>query len=866
MADTPDHKTQPPAARPGGEPAAGATADRLKVFISYSRDDIDFADELDLALRDRGFSPIIDRHGIDAGEQWRKRLGDLIFSCDTVVFILTDSSAASDTCAWEAREAARLDKRILVVTLDNITAAAPPRELAEINWIACWRDPDISGSSWTQGLIQLDNALRTDLAWLRQRTRLEEQATLWQNRTNNMTNSGDHAAVSSMLLRGNVLTEALDWTARKPASATIPDAIARFLHASETHEADLKAEAEANLQQREQAIEASKRASRRLRWTAIAGLILAAALLGWTGWVSSDVSRMASNVIAREARAANVGEFYEAAALLALHARPAANEGPVEAIRFARTGHSEAVAQLRRANADALLARVFTGHDSAVRSAVFSSDNDRILTASYDGTARLWDGQTGTLIYPLEGHGGQVYTAVFSGDGDRILTASSDGTARLWNARTGTLIHTLEGHGDQVYTAVFSSDNDRILTASLDGTARLWDAQTAAPIHALEGHGDPILSAGFSSGGDRILTASSDRTARLWDAQTGALVHRLEGHHGLVQTAVFSSGDDRILTASYDGTARLWDAQTGTPIHALEGHGDLVNTAVFSSDGDRILTASSDGTARLWDAETGTLIHPLEGHGGTVNTAVFSSDGDRILTASRDGTARLWDAETGTLIHPLEGHGGPVYTAVFSSGDDRILTASYDGTARLWEAQTGTLIHPLEGHGGPVNSAVFSSGGDRILTASSDRTARLWDAQTGTPIHALARHGALVDSAVFSGGDDRILTASYDGIARLWEVPEAALLAPRDLVERACERLHDIRAPLFFRRAELAEYPVIRDEPDNPDTGDLLSPCRGILTDEQIAENVAIWGTKPSEPEPTRDAEPDAEAEPAAAE
>lgn len=51
---------------------------RLKVFISYSHSEVHFADEQEIFLSNSGFEPLIGRHGIDAGENWQKRLGDLI--------------------------------------------------------------------------------------------------------------------------------------------------------------------------------------------------------------------------------------------------------------------------------------------------------------------------------------------------------------------------------------------------------------------------------------------------------------------------------------------------------------------------------------------------------------------------------------------------------------------------------------------------------------------------------------------------------------------------------------------------------------------------------------------------------------------
>jgi hypothetical protein len=57
-----------PALETGGQSKA-------KVFISYSRKDIDFADRLDGALRARGFEPLIDRTDIYTFEEWWKRVG-----------------------------------------------------------------------------------------------------------------------------------------------------------------------------------------------------------------------------------------------------------------------------------------------------------------------------------------------------------------------------------------------------------------------------------------------------------------------------------------------------------------------------------------------------------------------------------------------------------------------------------------------------------------------------------------------------------------------------------------------------------------------------------------------------------------------
>ncbi len=417
------------------------------------------------------------------------------------------------------------------------------------------------------------------------------------------------------------------------------------------------------------------------------------------------------------------------------------------------------------------------GHVSGVRSACFSPDGASVVTASHDRTARLWDATTGQEIAALRGHEDSVQSACFSPDGARIVTASGDGTARLWAAASGQEIAAVRGHVSGVRSACFSPDGSRLLTASDDYTARLWDATTGLELDTLFGHENEVRSAHFSPNGAQIITASHDRTARLWDATTSQELATLRGHEDGVHSACFSPDGALILTGSWDRTARLWDAITGQQLAILRGHEDWVQSACFSPDGARILTGSSDRTARLWGAGIGADLAALRGHEDGARNACFSPDGARIVTASGDSTARLWDATTGQRLTILRGHGDLVQSACFSPDGARIVTASGDSTARLWDAATGQQLAMLCNHENEVQSACFSPDGARIVTASLDRTVRLWDATTGQQIAVLRGHERWVQTAYFSPDGARIVTASGDRTARLWDAGTGDALA-----------------------------------------------------------------------------------------
>jgi WD40 repeat protein len=131
---------------------------------------------------------------------------------------------------------------------------------------------------------------------------------------------------------------------------------------------------------------------------------------------------------------------------------------------------------------------VLRGHEDRVRSAVFSPDGKRIVTASYDRTARVWNADATGEPLVLRGHENWLTSAGFSPDGKRIATTSQDKTTRVWNADgTGEPV-VLRGSDAAVNNAAFSPDGKRIVTASDDKIARVW-----TDLDSLRGVDDPRL-------------------------------------------------------------------------------------------------------------------------------------------------------------------------------------------------------------------------------------------------------------------------------------------------------------------------------------------------------------------------------------
>jgi WD40 repeat protein/serine/threonine protein kinase/TPR repeat protein len=428
----------------------------------------------------------------------------------------------------------------------------------------------------------------------------------------------------------------------------------------------------------------------------------------------------------------------------------------------------EALSVFHEARAADALILAMTGHADRLWYAAFSPDGRRVVTASLDNTARIWDASLGRELTRLIGHTESVRCAVFSPDGARVVTASGDKTARIWDVATGRELARLEGHTRQLMSVAFSSDGQRVVTASTDGTARVWDALKGRQLALLTVPGR-VTWADFSPDGGLVATAADDQMARVWNVRTGRQLKVLRGHTDRLWSVAFSPDGHRIVTASEDRTARVWETATGNLLVVLSGHGDRVNLASFSPDGRRIATASDDGTARVWDAATGQPLARLSGHTDRVWSAEFSADGRRIVTASTDRTARIWDVGIAADVTPLVGHTGRVWSAAFSPDGHHVLTASFDQTARIWDSMTAQAVLTLRGHSDGLTSAMYSPDGRRAVTSSDDKTARVWDAMTGLPITQLTGHTDRVSAAAFSPDGARVVTSSLDKTARIWD-------------------------------------------------------------------------------------------------
>jgi len=328
--------------------------------------------------------------------------------------------------------------------------------------------------------------------------------------------------------------------------------------------------------------------------------------------------------------------------------------------------------------------------------ASFSPDGHHILTASYDGTIRIWainpprvlwhgkkwmlsaafnpagreiavsDEGEGAVLDPAEPGSmspakhknllqtvrqDQIYGLSWSRDGD--LLAGTRGTYSiyrvekpvvLWDVKSGREITPdwMESHRD----AIFASKLDELLTLDKNGSVVVWpfahvvDPEQPKPTLGPLGRD---YSAAVMSADGRWIAAIDSNDVALWDRRAiDAGPRKLSGHHGAVRSIEFSPDSGSLVSAGEDRAARIWPVTSNQPPRILGGgHSAALASATFSPDGTLVATASADRTIRLWRAANGQPLALLRWHGDAVNRVQFSPDGKWLLSVSDDGTVKL---------------------------------------------------------------------------------------------------------------------------------------------------------------------------------------------------------------------------------
>ena len=295
-----------------------------------------------------------------------------------------------------------------------------------------------------------------------------------------------------------------------------------------------------------------------------------------------------------------------------------------------------------------------------------SSDNQNIVSSCIDSNEiKLWDVYTGKLIKTFVGHTELVFPVVFSSNNQQIISGSYDKTIKLWDVESKQLLKTFQGHKVGVISVAISSDNTKIVSSSSDGEIIGWDVVTGKPIWTNNLRAD---SAKNEANDDDFFF---DFKISINDIQNMVL-------------SVAISVDNQVVGGCWDGSIKIWDLKNGKLIRNILGNTHGVRSVAISSDNKKIVSGNEDHTIKIWEFESGKLLKTLVGHGECVWSVAISSDNQMVVSGSQDKTIKLWDYKSGKTLTTFK-DSDPVKGIGIFKDNIKFASCSEKGLIKIWE-------------------------------------------------------------------------------------------------------------------------------------------------------------------------------------
>ena len=326
------------------------------------------------------------------------------------------------------------------------------------------------------------------------------------------------------------------------------------------------------------------------------------------------------------------------------------------------------------------------GHTNWVLCVAWSPDAQLVASGGMDNMVRLWDPVTGESKGILKGHKKHIVGlswepthALKSPNDVRFVSASADGTAKVWNVNKKIPLFSLSAHSRALSSVKWGGEG-LIYTASRDTTVYAWDAEDGKIVRQLKGHAHWVNTLALSSE-FALRTGAFDETGKREESFEKSKERALERYKKLTRNK-----PERLISGSDDFTMFLWEpSQSKMALKRLTGHVQLINHVMFSPDGKYFASASFDKAVKLWNGDTGDFVCTFRGHVGAVYQIAWSADSRFVLSASKDSTLKVWSVRLKKLELDLPGHSDEIYACDWSPLGTKGASGGKDKMLRLWK-------------------------------------------------------------------------------------------------------------------------------------------------------------------------------------
>ncbi len=419
-------------------------------------------------------------------------------------------------------------------------------------------------------------------------------------------------------------------------------------------------------------------------------------------------------------------------------------------------------------------------HTEFVWTLAFSPDERLLASGTPDGSLKLWDVESGALLWSSWQTRGNNRLA-FSPDGELLASAGGDATVRFWDAKLGTCLQELP-HPGPVFGLAWSRDGGLLASGDFAGTLRLWQRQptgSARCVQTLSGHSNWVRGLGFAKDGSLLASGSCDGTVKLWEIASGRCLETFIGHSDQVQ-ALACSPDGRILASgSNDHTIQLWDVESRSPRVALQGHSAVVYGLAFTPDSRHLLSGSEDGTLRQWEVADGQCVRVMQGYEVSLYDLAWSLDGTWLASAGSETVVSIWEVARARRYKMLDGHRLTVYGLAWHPDGSLLASSGWDSAIRLWDSTTGACVQILKDPDNPdivFFGVAWSPDGQRLACGTYLHGVQVWDVTARSRLWVGEANGAWIRRVAWSPDGTRLAGGDENSHVYVWDTSDGTLL------------------------------------------------------------------------------------------